>query len=340
MKIIRWLLFPISQLYVLINAIRNFMFDIGFFEQAEFPVPVISVGNLSVGGTGKTPFIELLINLIPQDKRIAVLSRGYGRKTKGFLMADELASSETIGDEPFQIYSKFGDRVIVAVAERRKVGMSELMTSEQKPDVVLLDDAYQHRWVKRNMNILLTTYRSPFYKDLSLPTGDLRETRFEARRADIVVVTKCSELPPKRHEEYLRRIRRYAGDAQVFFSQISYGDAMSVVGTAENLTNDIVLITGIADPRPLVEHLKLSNNIQEHFNYPDHHRFSERDLDEIQVKLSKNVWPILTTEKDLVRLLPFKDHPLFQENGLFYLPIAHKLDRQEDLKSLLMKRVQ
>jgi tetraacyldisaccharide 4'-kinase len=340
MKIIRWLLFPISQLFVLINAIRNFMFDIGFFEQAEFPVPVISVGNLSVGGTGKTPFIELLIQLIPRDKRIAVLSRGYGRKTKGFIMADEHANSETIGDEPYQVYTKFGDRVTVAVAESRKVGMSALMAMKPKPDVVLLDDGYQHRWVKRNLNILLTTYASPFYKDLSLPTGNLRETRFEAKRADLVVVTKCSELPPKKHQAYLRKINRYAGDAPVFFSQISYGDVMPVRGTAEHFSNDVVLITGIADPSPLVEHIKLTNNIQEHFKYPDHHLFSEADLDRIRVKISKNIWPILTTEKDMVRLLPFKDHPLFQENGLFYVPIAHELDRQDNLKALVMKQLQ
>lgn len=337
MKIIRWLLFPLSQLYVLVTAIRNFMFDFGFYKQAEFSIPVISVGNLSTGGTGKTPFVECLADMMKKDKRVAVLSRGYGRDTRGFVLADAKATPRTIGDEPFQIFKKFEGEIIVAVCEKRKVGIEQLLGMKEKPEVILLDDAYQHRWVKRDLNILLTTYHQPFFRDLALPTGNLRETRFEAKRADMVVVTKCPESKSNQHEKYKRKIKRLAGDVEILFSHIQYKKVSPVFTSDKLRSSQVILLTGIANAEHFSREMKKTYKVVRHFEYTDHHSFSEKDLDELNVNLSENAFPIVTTEKDMVRLLAYKDHGLFRQHALYYLPISLAFDKPEALREHLLR---
>lgn len=337
MKILRWLLFPFSQLNVLVMAIRNFMFDIGFLEQAEYPVPVISVGNLSTGGTGKTPFVEALIDMIPTNKKIAVLSRGYGRRTKGYLKANDSSTAADIGDEPYQLYRKYGKRITVAVVEKRRIGMEELLNLPDPPGLVILDDAYQHRYVKRDLNILLTTYDEPFFKDLSLPTGNLRETRFEAKRADIVVVTKCPMLSTEDKRIWQERVKRFAGDVLVVFSSITYSEAQSAFDENQLTDKEVALLTGIADPKPLKAYLDQKLKIKHYFKFGDHHNFDRKELDLINVKLSEKNTPILTTEKDMVRLLAYKDHELFNQHSLYFIPIQTSIDGKERLKEQVLK---
>lgn len=335
MKIIRWLLFPLSQLYVLVTAIRNFMFDVGFLEQAEFPIKVISVGNLSTGGTGKTPFIEYLIKLLMQDKKVAVLSRGYGRQTSGFMIANEQSTASTIGDEPFQIFRKYGQQVVVAVAEKRKIGIKGLLETYPELEVVLLDDAYQHRWVKRDLNILLTTYSRPFFKDLCLPTGNLRETRFEAKRADLVVVTKCKAPFEALKNTYDEKINSLAGDVDIYYSSIRSSAPVAAFTASHIDSGKVILLSGIAKPDSFEAEIAKSFEIVDHFQFKDHHRYGLHDLDDLNVKLSENSYAIITTEKDMVRLLAYQDHTLFEKHELFYLPIETQV--QDEL--LLRQRV-
>lgn len=339
MKILRWMLFPFAQLYALTMAIRNFMFDIGFFEQTQYPVPIIAVGNLSTGGTGKTPFVEYLIELLPKEKNIAVLSRGYGRKTTGVLFADNQSTADSIGDEPFQLFRKFGDRVLIVVAEKRRQGVDALLQHKQTPDLILLDDAYQHRWVKRDLNILLTPYAQPFFGDWTLPTGNLRESRFEAKRADMVVVTKSPDLDPENKSGYERRIKKLAGDAVLLFSTITYGHLLPAFDQVEGEVDEVITLCGIANPSPFLDYVGQQFSVQDQLVFPDHHAFTHEELDSLHVKLSKNTLPIVTTEKDMVRLLAFKEHDLFEQHRLFYMPIALQMDNRELLIQQVMKLV-
>jgi len=203
MKIIRALLFPIMPIYYLVTWLRNVLYDKGIKSSKSYDLPIICIGNLSTGGTGKTPMVEYLIGLLKDEKNVATLSRGYGRKTTGFLLADEEATVESIGDEPYQFYYKFNKSIQVAVDENRQNGIETLTHIKLKPEVIILDDAFQHRKVKAGLNILLTTYNKPFYNAVVLPTGDLREPRTGAKRAQIIVVTKCPKLSSKAEEAML-----------------------------------------------------------------------------------------------------------------------------------------
>ena len=337
MKILKWIIFPFTLIYILVVSIRNFMFDIGFFKQEQFPVRIISVGNLSTGGTGKTPFVEYLINSIPSTIKIAVLSRGYKRNTKGYVRADERSTASSIGDEPFQLYKKYGQRLVVAVAEKRRIGVYRLMSDKNPPDLILLDDAFQHRWVKRDLNILLTTYAKPFFNDFTLPTGNLREPRVEAKRADVVVVTKCPDVTDEKKTIFEKKIKRLAGDVMIDFARIRYEEVRSAFGNKTLEAEQVVLLSGIANPTPFNDYMAENYQIIERFTYPDHYAFTRTDLNELNVKLSQNDYPIITTEKDMVRLLAHRDHPVFDRHSLFYLPISFSLDKSEELTEQIMK---
>ncbi len=336
MKILRWLFFPISLLYGLIMLIRNWAFDIGLLSQYRSKLKVIAIGNLSTGGTGKTPFTEYLLNQMKSDK-IAVLSRGYGRSTSGYILAKASDSAETIGDEPYQMFRKFQPDVVFAVAEKRVEGLKELENIEPELETVILDDAFQHRYAQRDVNILLTSYDDLFVNDLMLPTGNLREPKIGARRADRVVVTKC---PPNLSESekkiIAKRISRYVSLENVFFSSIKYGEAVAFKESGLSLGDQATyLLTGIANPEPLIQQLN-SRSLIDHFKYPDHYAFTEKDLDQLVVKVSEKKAPILTTEKDMVRLLEFSDHQIFEMVPFYYLPIAFQLDREKDFLNGLM----
>ena len=305
MKILRFILFPFAIIYDIVTTVRNFFFDVGFFKQTSFKIPVIVVGNLSVGGTGKTPQIEYLIRLLKDDFKTAVLSRGYKRKTEGFVLLNNSHSAEDVGDEPLQYFKKFKN-INVAVDANRVAGITNLI-SNNSPEVVLLDDAYQHRKVKGSFYILLTKYSDLFTDDFLLPTGNLRESRSGAKRADVVLVTKCpDDLSEVSKNEVLRKLKKY--QKKVFFTTISYDEKTSgnsQVSVNELSDYEIVLITGIANPTPLLNFLNDKNISYKHLKYPDHHHFTTKEIDLINqayssLKSSKKM--ILTTEKDYVRL--------------------------------------
>ena len=304
----RKILYPLSVLYGEITKIRNKMYDKGVLKSTQFEIPVIVVGNLSVGGTGKTPQIEYLIRLLKKDHKIAVLSRGYKRKSKGFLIADVSSDAQQIGDEPFQYYQKFED-IIVAVDADRVNGIKQLTALGIPPEIILLDDAFQHRKVDAGFNILLTPYNDLYVDDTMLPSGNLRENIEGAERAQIIIVTKCpNELQEDKQFEVASKLKPTMFQT-VFFSTIEYSSV--VKGEKEEISlNDleeyqVLLVTGIANPTPLVNYF-MSKNIQfEHLKYPDHHDFSEKEISKINTvfnKITSDKKIILTTEKDFVRL--------------------------------------
>lgn len=325
MNLLRKILFPFAILYGLITSIRNFLFDKGILKSYSFDLPIIAVGNLSVGGTGKTPQIEYLIRLLSQNYKVATLSRGYKRKSEGFVLADANANAAILGDEPFQFYQKF-PQIQVAVDANRKNGIEQLLAQNSKPEVILLDDAYQHRKVKAGFYILLTAYGDIFADDFMLPTGNLRESRSGSKRADVVVVTKC---PPNLLEDeqlLIRKKLKLAANQELFFSCIAYDDCIysenQKIEVAEIKQSKKLLLAGIAKPEPFFSYLKNPND--ECLTYPDHHHFSENDIQEIIIKAQDSI--IITTEKDYVRLkgsLPNKQ--------LYYLPIQSKLLSKADL---------
>lgn len=321
MIIIRYLLFPFSILYGCITSIRNFLFDKGILKSYSFDIPVIAVGNLSVGGTGKTPQIEYLIRLLSDNYKIATLSRGYKRKSKGFILADETTTAAFLGDEPFQFYKKF-PKIQVAVDADRKNGIEKLLSQSDKPDVILLDDAFQHRKVKAGFYILLTSYDDLFYKDFILPTGNLRESRSGANRTDLIIVTKC---PKNLSYEEQNNIRNEIGlDKDIFFTFIDYDEKVYSIDKELEVNSikksDKLLVAGIAKPEPFFRHLDAKTN--EKISFPDHHNFSDSDIENIKNK-SKNSL-IITTEKDFVRL-----NGKLPNEQLFYLPIKSKFINNE-----------
>lgn len=321
MKFPRILLFPFSVLYGFITLVRNFLFDIGIIKSYEFDIPIIAVGNLSVGGTGKTPQIEYLIRILSNQYKIATLSRGYKRQSSGFILADENASAITLGDEPFQFYQKFPN-IQVAVDADRKNGIEQLLSQKIKPEVILLDDAFQHRKVKAGFYILLTAYGDLFCDDFMLPTGNLREGRRGAKRANLIVVTKCpkdlSEIEIERIKGKIMRflVPRNDKTPSIFFTSIDYDEKIyadtKTLNVSEVLEKDKLLIAGIAKPKPFFDFLNQEKS--QTITYPDHHNFTKDDI--LNIKNQSRNKILITTEKDYVRL---KDS--FLSDEIFYLPI-------------------
>ncbi|KAF2326029.1 tetraacyldisaccharide 4'-kinase [Flavobacterium nitrogenifigens] len=335
MNILRKLLFPFAILYGFITSVRNFLFDKGVLKSTSFDLPVIAVGNLSVGGTGKTPQIEYLIRLLSDKYKVATLSRGYKRKSEGFVLADENSNAEILGDEPFQFYQKFPN-VMVAVDANRTNGIQELLSQNEKPEIILLDDAYQHRKVKAGFYILLTSYGDLYADDFMLPTGNLRESRSGAERASIVVVTKCPKILTEEEQAKIRLKLKLKSSQQVFFTFIDYD--MVIYGKNEKIavgeikSESKLLLAGIAKPKPFFDYLKNEND--ECLTFPDHHHFSDNDLDVIRNKA--NGRKIITTEKDYVRL---KDSELVDQ--LYYLPIKSSfINHQQDFDTTILEYIE
>lgn len=323
MYLLRKLLLPIVPVYYVVTWMRNKLYDVGVFKSTEYNFPVIAVGNLSVGGTGKTPMIEYLVRLLKEDRTLATLSRGYRRQTKGFLLANDETTVEDIGDEPFQFHSKFED-LLVCVDEDRRHGIAELRKLKSAPEIILLDDAFQHRKVKAGFYVLLTSYPKLYAKDILLPTGDLREPRSGAKRADVIVVTKCpNNLDEVEKTEIIKQLNPREGQ-EVFFSSIDYSSVLK--GQKGDMSLDLLkgrkftLVTGIANPKPFLQYLESFKLDFKHLNFKDHHDFSESEI-----AMLKNEELIITTEKDYMRLSPHFKH----QDNLFYLPIEVKLDRAE-----------
>lgn len=335
------ILYPFSLVYGGITGIRNFLFDKGIFKSVKFDIPVISVGNITVGGTGKTPHTEYIISLLQKDYNIAVLSRGYKRKTKGFYLADENSDASVIGDEPYQIFSKF-PHVIVAVDEQRVHGINELRSRFPALDLIILDDAYQHRKVTPGVSILLSDFSRLFTKDCLLPSGRLRESRKGSKRADLIIVTKCDpEISSGQMDKIKSEISRYS-DKTVLFSAFQYNPLKPVflegVQERENLLSDnpaILVVAGIVSPQPIIEYLNTYSSHIEHLFFPDHHDFTEKDISEIEKKfngMNTENKMIVLTEKDASRIVSNKYYPEKMKQVTYALPVEVKiLGNQENL---------
>jgi len=338
----KWLL-PLSWLYGLVVFIREKLFDWKILSQAQFDIPVICVGNITVGGTGKTPHIEYIIRLLEKDHNIAVLSRGYKRATKGFILADEKSSFEEIGDEPYQIKNKFPD-VIVAVDEDRKRGIGKLLSLKKKPDIILLDDGFQHRYVKPSYSIVLTDYNRPVFNDALLPAGRLREPVAALERANMIIVTKC---PP-----VLKPIdtRIMLHDLNVFpyqtllFSRIKYDNLVSLFNQKDLFSKNeipldsisnkkVLLVAGIASPEILLRKIRKYTDSVKLITYPDHHNFTQQDIKAIEQTFydlgDKDTITVLT-EKDAVRMAKYNKLSEKLKNSMYYLPISIDFLTPED----------
>lgn len=306
--------YPFGIIYGLILWLRNKLFDWGILKERKFNIPIIGLGNLSLGGTGKTPHIEYYISKLGKEYNIAVVSRGYGRTTNGFRYVNPNDFATEVGDEPLQIKQKFVTTV-VAVCEERVTAIEKVLKEHPEINLILLDDAFQHRYVRPSINILLTEYSHPFWNDYVVPAGLLREFRSGWKRADLIIITKCPENKNLKVPEYLRSI-------PVYYSKLVYNNLVQIFG---HFSKNIVLITGIAKPQPLVGYLKQNGyNIFHHFNFPDHHNFTASDIENIVSKFNEQKdLMLLTTEKDWMRI---KTELSERHLNMAYIPIDIEIE--------------
>lgn len=328
---------PLSWLYGMAVSVRNWCFDHKILPVEQFDVPVVSVGNITVGGTGKTPHVEYIASMMSGYRKVAVLSRGYKRKTKGFVLANPNSTPESIGDEPMQIYRKLGARIKVAVCENRRNGIRELMRQFPDLGLIILDDAFQHRYVKPKVNVLLMDYSRPIYDDHLLPLGRLRESAYSTLRADMVIVTKCpSNLSPLSYRLISKRLELMPYQ-KLYFSGIVYDDLTPVFPKEHPYSVDlsslssrdtVLLLTGIANPRSFVRHFHQYPFKVVVSHFPDHHDFSRADIEHIKDKflsLKGERKIIITTEKDAVRLAYNPYFPAALKPSTFHVPISVRM---------------
>ncbi|WP_313386613.1 tetraacyldisaccharide 4'-kinase [Chishuiella sp.] len=340
----RRLLLPFSGLYWIGTSVRNMLFNIGINRSVKFDIPIINVGNLSVGGTGKSPHIMYLIDLLKDQKLVSTLSRGYGRKTKGFLIANYSTKVFDIGDEPMQFFQRFKNKILIAVCEDRVFGAQKLI-KHYNAETILLDDAYQHRSIKPGLNIMLTDYNNLYYKDFLLPAGNLRESRSGVNRADIVIVTKCPDsIPAEKYNEINKKIK-LKSHQQLFFSKVIYDNKL--IGKLDQIEKsswrnlNIVLVTGIANSSNLVDFVKENFANVLHLEYSDHHNFDQSEIEYIYKryedtegrKLFDKI--ILTTEKDFMRL----NEESFLKDDLYYIPISIEFNDKDKFNQTILEYV-
>ncbi len=335
----RILLFPFAILYGCIIFVRNKLYDLGILKSQTFDVPTIVVGNLAVGGSGKSPHIEYLIRLLKKEYSVATLSRGYKRKTKGFRLAKQHATADEVGDEPAQFKHKFRKQTI-AVDEKRPRGVRKIMEIDPYTDVILLDDAFQHRAVKPGFSILITDYHNPYFDDYLMPTGRLREHTYRANKADIIIVSKC---PPVLTPFTIRRFQenlKLKEHQSLFFTKYKYGQLHHVFNASEppkalKKYSSIIMVTGIANPYPLEEKLTPHCNELIKFNYPDHFRYKKANFEKIK-EAYDNIFAkskiIITTEKDATRIRSADGHEILKDLPLYFIPVEvvfHKGQKQK-----------
>ena len=313
---------PISLIYQVVTKMRNHLYDIGARRSIQFDgLVTIGVGNLSMGGTGKTPVTEYLIRLLKDSHKVAALSRGYGRKTKGLRMLDKADEAVTAGDEPVQLFRKFGNDIHVVVSEDRTLAIPTLLNQVSHADVVILDDSFQHRRIKPDLNILLTKYESPFFSDLIFPMGWLRESRIGARRADVLVVTKCpASVTDEDIKAFILKAQKYAGQVPIFFTRYRY-DKPVAFGNRPTIGRKIILVTGIAHSDFLLRHCREDFSVLHHYRFSDHYNYSLQDIREIITAVTDPDVCLLTTEKDMIRLSAFSHEQLISAQPWFYLPV-------------------
>jgi tetraacyldisaccharide 4'-kinase len=319
-----FLLYPLSLIYNLYTSFRNFLFDLKIIDSIEYKIPTIGIGNLSTGGTGKSIVVDYIIGKFKNKNKITTLSRGYNRNTKGFIQASNMSTAYEIGDEPFQFYSKHPETNVVVCEDRRK-GMNIILKNLPDTDLCIWDDVFQHRFVKPGLMILTTTFQYPFYKDEILPVGNLRENISSAKRADLIVVTKCPDnLSQKDKISFLESLNPN-DNQKVFFSSLTYmqkikSDSEEVdIDVLEDV--DFILVTGIADSSYLVNFLKNKALKFKHLKYSDHYNFNKSSIDKI-TGLSLNKI-ILTTEKDFGRL-----RPKINNRDIYYIEVGLKFPKE------------
>jgi tetraacyldisaccharide 4'-kinase len=325
------LLIPFACLYGFVVRIRHVLFNANILKSESFSIPVIGVGNLSLGGTGKTPVVEYLIRLLSDESKLAVLSRGYGRNTKGFLIANQYSGHKDIGDESLQYHNKFTQNVKVAVCEDRREGITNLMQDDENLDVILLDDSFQHRYVKPGLSILLTDFHNLYMKDYLLPAGTLRDVVSEAKRADIIIVTKTYKVLSPITRRRIKGILKPHENQSLYFSYLSYGNLIPFPGFDDHKSpknvSTIVLFCGIANSYPLQEYLRDMCVDLLVLDFPDHHTYRKKDMNLISRTyddaFTRNKI-IITTEKDAMRLIKSDYISMLGNVPLFYIPIEVK----------------
>ncbi len=347
------ILTPFSWLYGAGVWVRNALFGMKVLPQESFDVPVVSVGNITVGGTGKTPHVEYIIEMLCRRYNIGVLSRGYKRKTKGFILASDSLSARDLGDEPFQISRKYNGLITMAVCENRRKGIHELLRINPDINLILLDDAFQHRYVKPKVNIVLVDFNRPPFNDKLLPLGTLREPPHRLLQSDLVVVTKCpTDIMPVDIRMMKENLDLFPS-TELFFSNIRYADPVPVFPVPNpqisslswlQPTDTVLCITGIASPKPLVRYLRQFQATVKVMHYDDHHDFSRADFDEIfhvfdQLEGRRKF--IITTEKDAVRIVGNAYYPPTMRSCIYYIPIrVGFLDFEDrDFVTTLIKRI-
>ena len=343
----RILLLPISLLYHIALTIRHKLYDWHILRTTRFEKPVICVGNLNLGGTGKTPHTEYLVNLLKDNYRVATLSRGYGRKTKGFKQADQNSTYQDLGDEPLQYFKKFPD-IQVAVDEDRVEGVEHLLWEQggEKPEVILLDDAFQHRRIEAGLNILLTEYQHLYCDDFLFPTGTLRDVKSAAKRADIIVVSKSpKDLTEDKKRQIIKKLKPKEHQ-KVFFSYLEYNNLQPLNEKAKTFsienTDSILAFCGIANPKPFVDELKKHFKTIDFLQFADHHTYSENDVKTILNRfedLSGEKKIIVTTEKDAARLTNSPYLCQFETVPLFDLPVSVHFHEEEKFNKEILNYV-
>ncbi len=322
------LLFPFALLFDLITRLRNYLYDKEILKPIQFETNVIGIGNLSVGGTGKSPMVAYLCEyFISQSTQACTLSRGYGRKTKGFRIVTEKETAQSVGDEPLMFHRRYQGKINVVVGEERMYAIPELLYHFPDTEVILMDDAFQHRTVKPGLNIMITTFQRPFYSDFLMPSGFLRESRNGAVRADIILVSKCPDHLTEADQRAIKdRVAEYSR-ADVFFTGIEYGDLQPLFPESEELRDQVVAISGIANADIFHAYADKHFNVKIHHQYGDHHRYSQLDIKGIINELNQNT-SLITTEKDAVKMQAFPD---MRNYSCYYIPIKVKFLKDESL---------
>lgn len=329
MKWYNWILFPISLVYWIITSIRNIFFEIGIFKENKFNIPIIGVGNITVGGTGKTPHSQYISKLLQKKFKIAILSKGYGRKTKEFKYVNINSNSKEVGDEPLQMKKNL-PKEIVAVDHKRVNGLNKIMKENPSVNCIILDDAFQHRSVKIGFNILLCDYNNPIYKDYMMPVGLLRESKKGIKRADCVVISKCPENLTLEESNRIKKKLKFT--KEVFFSKVVYDKIVSLNGNKtikKSSIKKVLLVTGIANSSPIIEYLEKLNIQIKHIKYKDHFHYQKKDINKIIDIYKREISEIiiLTTEKDAQKMKVFEELSKFP---VYYLKVSIDFIRNKD----------
>ena len=334
-----YLLAPAAFLFHGITAARNFLFDRGLIRNQKSPIPTLVVGNLSVGGTGKTPWVEFLARKLRNEVAVGTLSRGYGRNTKGFIQVLQSSTAAEVGDEPLQLFTQFKEEIPVFVGEDRVGATQKIQQLLPELQLLILDDAFQHRKLNPDFRIVLTPYSSPFSQDYLLPLGRLRESRVGAKRADVVVVTKCpAELSQDEKNKLAEELAPYLNsEADLFFSSLTYGSPYQVAGPKQTEITEVIALAGLADNAPFFAYCKQQYALIDSFSFPDHYAYRPEDATlilEILGQEKRQHAVLLTTEKDAVKLKSLAATEMWSKISIFALPIQVALDPIQEAKLL------